>query len=137
MKHKLTERQLVALLATWFGQYAGDEPSGVYGEAHEKAGQPVWVRRTSMGGAVGRMMEGLRDKGFLTTGDHYTQSDKPWYDRANRLTFKAYEALEERLGKFPTIKRHWSGSDDSDFFNQTITAEELAQRKQERADREA
>lgn len=137
MKHKLTERQLMALLAVYFGESPTDEPSGIYGEVHEKAGQPVWRRRTSMGGAIRRMTDGLRENGFLTDWDHHSLSDKPYYERGNQLTVKAYEALEERLGKFPKIKRHWSGNDESDLFNQTINSAELAIRKAARADREA
>jgi hypothetical protein len=137
MKHKLTERQLTGLLAVYFGQRPSDEPRGTYGDGHEKAGQPYWVSRTSMGGAVRRMCDGLRDNGFLTDWDNHSLRDSPYYEQGNQLTVKGYEALEERLGKFPKISPHWSGRLDSDFFNEMVKPEELGARKQSRADREA
>ena len=137
MKHKLTDRQLVALLAVYHGQRISDEPSGVYGEAHEQAGQPYWRARTNMGGAIHRMAETLRDSGFVTEGDHYSLRDKPWYDRPGHLTVKAYEAIEERRGKLPVVNDRWDGKLPQYDFNVQLDAATLQERKERRREREA
>lgn len=134
MQHKITERQLTALVAIYVGASPTEEPHGIYGADHpdpEKAGKPYWRRRTSMGGAVGRMMEALRDGGFIS--DPYSfERGKPYHDSYGQLTVKGYEALAERLDRLPKVKDHRGDV----LYSFEIDAAELEQRKQARADRE-
>jgi hypothetical protein len=136
MKHKLTDRQLAALVAVYFGASANEEPMGIYSPDHpdsDKAGKPYWRRRTSMGGAVGRMMDGLREQGLLSDPNRYERlQGKPYADLYGQLTAKGYEALGERLDKLPTIKQLGEV-----IYRFTIDPAELEQRRAARADREA
>lgn len=101
MKHKITDRQLVALLACYYHQRAIDQPYGVYGKAHERAGQPYWRAGTNMGGAAQRMADDLRDRDFVTSYNRYEEfGDKT----SNQLTVLGFEALAERLDRLPKIK---------------------------------
>lgn len=134
MQHKLTDRQLLALVAGYCGQRVWDEPRGIYGEAHEKAGQPVWYARTNMGGAAQRMVETLRTNGFLSAPNSWERREgKPYADGYNLLTVKGYEALEERLDRLPTIKDYRGDV----VYRFKFDPAEVAARKQARATREA
>jgi hypothetical protein len=137
MQHKITDRQLLALTAIYFGQSGIEEPSGIYSPEHpdpEKAGKPYWRRRTSMGGALRRMMDALRDGGFVSDPSIYERRQKkPYADGYGLLTVKGFEALEERLEKLPVVKDYGGQV----IYRFEIDAQELAAKKQARADREA
>lgn len=136
MEHKLTDRQLMALLAIYYGEGPQVAASGVYGETHEKAGRPFWRGRTSMGGAVRRMCDKLREEGLVTDWDHRSEHHEPYYDHGNQLTVKGYEAIEERIGKLPVVKDYWSGKPAFDF-NTDLSVVTLRERKEQRRAREA
>lgn len=137
MKHKVTPRQLEALVAVYFGESPWDEPSGIYSPEHSdpaKAGKPYWHRRTNMGGAISRMVQTLYDNEFLSRPNAYERREKkPYADGYNLLTVKAYHAIAERLDSLPVIKNHRSET----IYQFSIDAAELEQRKSERAAREA
>jgi hypothetical protein len=132
MKHKITPRQLMALLACYHGQRATYYAGSVYGSGHEKAGQPVWYSRTNMGGAAGRMAEELRERGFITDYNRHEEfGDKSSSD----LTVIGYEAIEERIGKLPKLKDVY-GNETFDF-NTYLSVVTLRERKEARRQREA
>lgn len=134
MKYKTTQRQLMALLACYHGQRAVYYAGSVYGEAHEKAGQPVWYSRTNMGGAAGRMAEDLRERGFITD---YNRHDDFGDKSSNELTALGYDAIAERLreGKLPKLKDVY-GNTTLDL-NQFVKLDELRDRQEARMQREA
>lgn len=130
MKHKITPRQLVALLAAYHGERPYDSPDGLYGPGHEKAGKPVWRGRTNMGGAVARMVEDLRDRGFLT---EYNRHEDFGDKTPNVLTAKGFEAILERLGELPEVKSFG----DRPAYRFEIDPKELGARLGARMQREA
>lgn len=138
MKHKITDRQLTALLAIYFGQGPYMDTDGLYGPAHEKAGTPVWRHRTNMGGAIRLMADRLREGGFVTDWGHHSERHKPYYETGSQLTVKGFEAIEERLGKLPKVKNRYTSDGDTVFdFNEAVKPDELTASKQARARREA
>jgi hypothetical protein len=131
-QHRITDRQLMALLACYDGQRPHYRAAGTYGDAHEKAGKPYWTSQTNMGGAVSRMVEDLRTRGYITDFNRYEAfGDKSSSD----LTVKGFEAIEERLGKLPK-SQHWTGARIFDF-NEFVKLDELRERKEQRRQREA
>lgn len=130
MEYKITDRQLMALLACYFGERINQRATGVYGAGHDKAGQPYWTSQTSMGGAVGRMADDLRNRGFVTEYNRYEDfGDKS----SNDLTAKGYAALAERLGHLPTISNIYGEV----VYQFEIDPAELENRRKARIDRES
>lgn len=86
---KLTKRQVEALFARYHGERLNQKFSGF-----NHAGKPWFVHVSSMGGAVWRMAEDLRDRGFLTRYEKGVET-------SDQLTAKALDALLERLDKLP------------------------------------
>lgn len=129
-EHAITPRQLSALLACYYGQRPHDEPNGVYGGEHPQAGSPYWGGRTNMGGAVGRMVEGLRDRGYITEYNRYEDfGDKS----SGNLTVKGFDALIERLDDLPAIKNVYGEA----VYQFAIPREEIVALRDARAEREA
>jgi hypothetical protein len=132
MQHKITERQLMALLAGYFGQPTSYVAANVYGPDHPKAGQPVWHTSSNAGGSVRRMADDLRERGYLTSYNRHEEwGDKSSYD----LTVLGFEALQERLGKLPTIENIYG--DVIYDFNEHVHLSDVVVRKEERRVREA
>jgi hypothetical protein len=126
VKHKITPRQLEALLASYFGQRIVNRPTGVRGVS----GELWWTSQTNMGGAVRRMADDLRERGYVTTYNHYEDfGDK----KSDELTTKGYAALEERLDKLPIIKNVYG----EPIKRIEINRDELRERANQRALREA
>jgi hypothetical protein len=73
---KLSVRQMEALEAVLYGQSPRYQKAGVYSSVHPKAGQPYWRARTSMGGAVSRMIETLEQEGYLLQSARSRISDE-------------------------------------------------------------
>jgi hypothetical protein len=133
MKHQITDRAVMALLACYYGERPNTRATGVYGAAHNKAGRPFWIGQTNMGGAVYRMVEDLRERGFITSYNRYEDfGDKS----SNDLTVLGYEALEERAkaDKLPKITNaHGETLYD---FNLAVSVVTLIERKEVRRKRE-
>jgi hypothetical protein len=125
MEHKITPRQLEALVSCYFGQLAGSWAKDVFGEGHEKAGQPVWRYYRGGGNAVYRMVEELRHRGYISNpirGDQF--GDKSHSD----LTAKGYAALQERLDKLPAIRSY----DGAVIYQFEIDRDDLIERAKQR-----
>jgi hypothetical protein len=93
----LTPRKLEALVAAYFDQWPGEQFAYVKPDS-----TPQFTRHTNMGGATARMVEELRDLGYLTERDRSNPEDEP---KTNALTVKGYDAIIEQLtGKEGTRK---------------------------------
>jgi hypothetical protein len=147
LKHKITDRQLIALLAIYHSQRAWDEPSGVYPDSNtERRGQVIWRSRTNMGGAIQRMVETLRQKGYISDPVSFERRmKKPYADAHNALTFLGYEAIEERrkARSLPVVNAAFNAplKDPASRlpeydFNDKIDLADLQVRKMERGARE-
>jgi phage protein D len=80
------------------------------------------------------MVEGLREAGLMSDPSGFDRKhNKPYADQDGQLTVKAYEALEERLDRLPVVKDYCGEV----IYRFEIDAQELAAKKQARADREA
>ena len=85
---QITERQLEALVAVYLGGYPWQRVAGAPEEPQ------VYTARA--GGAVERMCESLRKRGYLTDNCHY-RPDDPAKEDGNKLTVKGYDAIIQHV----------------------------------------